>query len=154
MAFAAAAIPYIMAAGAAVSAVSAIQQGQSAKATAKYNAAMAEQNAALAKQDTQVALQQKQRETYLRLGAIRAAQGKGGGAADEGSVLDILGDVASQGELERQRIAMGGAIRERDFTASANLDRSRGKSAETQSYLSAGSELLSGGTDYYLMTRE
>lgn len=145
----AAAVPYVIAASAAVSAYSAIRQGQAAKAASEYNATVNEQNAALARQEAQENARLIDRENYLRLGAISAAQGKAGGAAGEGSVLDVLGMVAAQGEEERQRVLYAGELRARGFTNTAALDRASGEHAVTSSYLKAGSELLSGGATAY-----
>ena len=92
---------------------------------------------------------QQKRETYLRLGAIRAAQGHAGGAAGEGSVLDVLGDVAAQSELERQQVLYEGELKARGFSNTATLDRYSGAAAQTGSYFKAGSELLGGAGSSY-----
>lgn len=149
----AAALPFIMAAGAAVGAMSAIQQGKIAKATGEYNARIGAQNAELARDEAQMLAKQHDREMYLRLGAVRAAQGKSGGAAGEGSVMDVLGDVAAQGELERQFIVYRGDLKARGMENTAALDEATGREAGRSSYLRAGSELLSGGSDAYLANR-
>lgn len=149
MAIAAAAIPYIMMAGAAVAAYGAIRQGQIAKATGEYNATLNSQNAKLAEQEADMLAKQQHRENYLRMGALRAAQGKSGGAAGEGSVLDIIGDVAAQGELENQMIQYRGELKARGYTNTAALDRFSGEQAQRSSYLQAGSALLSGAGSAY-----
>lgn len=145
----AAAVPYIIAASAAVSAISAIRQGQAAKAAAAYNAQIGEQNAAVARQEAADAARQADREKYLRLGAIRAAQGHAGGAGDEGSVLDVLADVAAQSELDRQNIIYRGELKARGYANTAALDTFSGQNAQSASYLKAGTELLSGGANAY-----
>lgn len=145
----AAAIPFIMVASAVVGAVGAIQQGKAAKAAADYNATISAQNAAISRSDAAAQAQQADREAYMRLGSIRAAQGKSGGVANEGSVLDVLGDVAAQNELERQDIIYRGEQRARGFTNTSQLDTFSGKSAETSGYLKAGTELLGGGARAY-----
>jgi hypothetical protein len=66
-----------------------------------------------------------------------------------GSVLDVLGDVAAQGELERQSILYQGEINARGQMNTAALDRQIASSARTGGYLKAGSELLAGGAKYY-----
>jgi hypothetical protein len=142
------AIPFIMAAGAAMSAVSAIKQGKAAKAAAEFNANMARQNAGLAREQAAKQTAQHDREQFMRIGAIRAAQGKSGGAA-EGSVHDILADTAAQGELQRQEITYQGELKARGFENTATLDEMQGKNASKQGVLKAGSELLSGGADAY-----
>ena len=149
MAFMAAAIPWIQGAAAVVGALSAIQQGRAAQAAANYNATINEQNAQISRADAAIEATQVQRENALRLGAIRANQGASGGAAGEGSVLDVLGDVAAQGELERQFVLYQGEQRARGFTNTAQLDRYSGRQARSASYMRAGTELLSGGAAAY-----
>ena len=131
------------------SAISAISQGQNAKAAADRNAQINQQNAQIAQQNAADRNAQSARETYMRLGAIRANQGKSGGAGDTGSVLDVLGDVAAQGELEKQYSTYQGGLQARGYTNTAGLDSSQGNNAVTSSYFKAGSELLGGASDYY-----
>jgi len=149
MPFMVAAVPYIMAAAAVVGAVAAVQQGRAAKAAGEYNAKMAEQNAIYARQSAEFQMQQADREGRLRLGAIRAAHGASGGVAEEGSVLDVLGDVAGQNEIEKQDIKWRGEVRAAGFAGTASLDRMQGKQAETSGYLKAGQALLGGASSSY-----
>lgn len=144
-----AAVPYIIAAGAAVTAYGAIQQGQAAKAAAQFNETVNTQNAELSRQEAADNARLQDRENYLRLGAVRAAQGKAGGAAGEGSVLDVIGMVAAQGEEERQRIVYAGELKARGFTNTATLDRQSGEQAVRSSYFKAGGELLGGVAGAY-----
>jgi hypothetical protein len=145
----AAAIPFIQAGAAVIGAVNAIQQGRAAKAAADFNASISMQNAEIARSDAAAQATQIERENALRLGAIRAAQGKSGGAADSGSVLDVLGDQAAQGELERQYAVYQGEQRARGFVNTANLDATSGRAAQTAGYMKAGAELLGGGAKAY-----
>jgi len=145
----AAAIPFIPYIVAGIIAVGAIQQGQAARASGKYNAALANQNAQIAKQEADVLARQQDRENYLRLGAIRAAQGKAGGVAGEGSVLDVIGDVAAQGELERQNIIYRGQLKARGYQATAGIELAEGRNAATAGYMQAGAALLGGADQYY-----
>jgi len=145
----AAAIPFIMAAGAVMSAVGALQQGQAAKQAADYNSTIATQNAQIARQNAADKAMQADRETYLRLGAIRANQGASGGNSGEGSVLDVIGDVAAQSELEKQQIVYQGEMQARGFTNDSTLDTFTGETQQRVSYWKAGGELLSGGSKAY-----
>lgn len=177
MAFMAAALPFIQAAGAVLGVISALSQGRQQQQAYQYNAAqerdqaaqaeenaqISEQNAAIARSDAAAQAKQSERENYLRLGAIRANQGKSGGAAGEGNVLDILGDTAAQGELEKQDILYQGELSARGqlnaasgyrrqgvgYERSAALDTSAASYARTASYYKAGSELLAGGVNSY-----
>lgn len=147
MAFMAAAVPFITGAAAVVGALSSIQQGRAARAAADYNAQIEMQNAGIARADAAAMAIQQDRENYLRLGSIRAAQGKAGGSASDGSFLDVLGDQAAQGELEKQQILYQGEQRARGYTNSATLDTFSGRNAERAGYLRAGTELLAGGAN-------
>ena len=142
-------IPYIVAAGAAVSAYGAYQQGQAAKKSADFNAEVAQQNAELAVRDARMRATQSEREKTLRLGAIRASAGASGGSTGEGSVLDVLGDVAAQSELEKQDILYRGEAAKRGYTNTATLDKFQGSYASQAGYLRAGSELLGGAGRMY-----
>lgn len=143
------AIPYLVVAAAGVAAYSAIQQGQAAKAAGNYNATIQTQNAALARQQAQQLAAQSDRETYLRLGTIRANAAKNGGASDAGSVLDVLGDAAAQGEMQRQSILRAGEMKARDSSNTASLDSFQAKFAGEAGYTTAAGSLLSGGAGYY-----
>lgn len=144
----AAALPFLMVAGSVMSAIGAIQQGQAAKSAGEYNATIAMQNSQIARQNAQDKAAQSDRETYLRLGSIRANQGASGGASGEGSVLDVIGDVAAQSELEKQQIIYQGELQARGFQNDAELESFSGKTKQNASYWKAGSELLSGGYNY------
>lgn len=143
----AAALPFIQIAGAVISAVGAMRQGEAANNAAQFNATVNLQNAQIARQNAQDEAAQADRESYLRLGAIRAAAGASGGAAGEGSVLDILADSASQSELEKQQIIYRGELQARGYQNTATLDTYSGEQAKSSGYLKAGAELLSGGAN-------
>lgn len=144
MAITAAAIPWIIGATAVVGAIGAIQQGNAAKAAADYNATISMQNAEISRANAAAEARQIGRENYLRLGAIRAAAGRNGGVSGEGSVLDLLGDVAAQGELEKQQALYQGDLAARGYTNTATLDRFSGKNAQRAGYMKAGTDLLGG----------
>jgi hypothetical protein len=81
-----------------MSAMSALQQGKAAKAAAEFNANIARQNAQITREQTLQQVRQADREALLRTGAVTAAAGASGGK-QQGSVLDVLGDVGAQNEI-------------------------------------------------------
>ena len=96
------------------------------------------------------------RENYLRLGAIRAQAGHQGGRGGTGSVLDVLGDVAAQGELEKQNVLYQGQLQARSslnkaggYTGTAGLETASGANAQSAGMMKAGTELLSGSAKTY-----
>lgn len=145
-------VPYITAGAAVVSGVSAYRQGQAAESAANYNAQVQTQNAELARRDARLRATQVERENYLRLGAIRAAHGASGGVAGEGSVLDVLGDAAAQGELERQETLFQGEAQARGYTNTGQLDIVQGRNAARTGSYRAGAELLGGAASAYSLS--
>jgi len=143
------AVPFITAASAIFSAVGALQQGRAASQAAAYNSQINQQNAVIAQQQAEQQAGQQARENYLRLGAIRAAQGTSGGTGDAGSVLDVLADAGAQGELERQNILYQGQLAARGYQNTAALDAYAGERRRNFGYLKAGAELLTGGVNTY-----
>lgn len=145
----AAAIPFIIAASAVMSAVGSIRQGQAAQASAQFNATVATQNADIARQEAAAQAQQQDRETYLRLGTIKANAGKNGGGM-AGSALDVLADTAYQSKWETQQTLYQGELKARGYTNTANLDITEGENAKQASYMKAGSDLLGGAGNSYM----
>lgn len=134
-------VPVLLVVGAAVSAYGAIQQGQATKKAAQFNATVANQNAEAARAQARAQQAQEQRTTFLRLGAIRAQAGASGGT--EGSALDVLGDVAAQGEIQRQQIGFRGELEARGFKNTAALDLFQGKNAAKVANISAAGTVIS-----------
>lgn len=129
----------------AVSVIGALRQGRAAQQSANHNAAIADRNAQIARQQAGQEAAQIARENRLRLGAARAKAGASG-VTIEGSVVDVLGDLVSQGELTRQQALYRGEIRAMGFADTAGLERARGKGAKSASFFKAGSALLGGAT--------
>jgi hypothetical protein len=144
-------VPIVMVAGAAIAAYGSYQQGQQQKKAMEYSAKVDQQNALIAESDARAQSVQQDRENRLRIGAMRANMGASGGSG--GSALDVLGDVAAQGELQKQFIMYSGAQQSRGYNNSAALDKFQGKAAAQSGTLRAGAELLSGagaaGGAYY-----
>lgn len=130
-------------------------------AAARFNANIALQQVQIHKQNAEIARSQARGEaakvdrlSRIRLGAIRAATGASGGVISEGSSIDILMDVAAQGELERQEALFEGelAVR-REALAALGAQQTAGlfglneESARRAGGLRAGRELLGGVTD-------
>ena len=135
-----------MIAAAGIQAVGAIKQGQAAKAAGDYNAAIAEQSAQFAREDAALQMKQQDRENRMLLGANIAAAGASGIKAS-GSVLDVLGDAAQQGELARQNIFRQGEMKAAGYQNTAQLDLMQGDAAQKASYYQAAGSLLSGGAN-------
>ena len=138
------AVPFIMAAGAVMSAVGAIQQGKAAKNAANYNAAIATNDARIAELQAQAEESRHRRMARKAIGGIRAAYGASG-VTLEGTPTDVLYESVANAESDALNIRYGGLLRSQGFMNTAQLDRMQGKNAQTAGYMNAASSLLSGG---------
>lgn len=137
------AIPYLMMAAAAMTAVSAISQAQSAKATGEYNAAVATRNAGVARAQAAADAEAQQRHARRVIGAARAGYGASG-LSVEGSPLEVLEMSAANAELDRQNILYRGELRAMGYESDAALETARSDAADRAGYIQAGSALLMG----------
>lgn len=131
-------------AGAAMSAIGQIQQGNAAKQAASFNAAIASNNAIASRQKATADAARQERESRLRAGAVGAARGASGGTA-AGSALDLMESNAAQEELDRLTILHGGDLQAAGFESDAAVQRMRGSAAQKAGRLGAASTLLIGG---------
>ena len=149
---------YMAIAGAGVQAYSSYQQGKTAEAQAKqeaawhaYNAKVAEREADAERRASDFEATQHDRRSKQLLARQRALIGKSG-VTMEGSPLLLAEDTAAQLALENANIRETGARRVSAYKSQAILDfsKSRLASKSASGYakagaLSAGSSLLSGG---------
>ncbi len=135
--------------GAAVSAASAISQGQSAKSTADYNAA-AQQATAKSIQDKGAADAADQRlKTQRLVGTQIANAGAGGIDPNTGSPLTVEGQTKEWGELDALRIINNAQRSAWGYTTQAGITSYQGGQQQTAAYATAGSTLLGGASKAY-----
>lgn len=117
----------------------------------REDAKFARENADIIRSQADLKAKQLDRESRLRLGAIRAAGGASGRRA--GDLSDILMDVAAQGELDKQLAWRAGHLGARQeefqanrFSAMAAFSEQSGESAQTAGNIGAAGSLLGGIT--------
>lgn len=138
-------------AGTAMSAVSAITQGQSEASADKYNASIASQNAISVQQQAEGAAQIQQEQAKRTLGAATAAYGASGIVSGTGTPLDVLANSAGAAERDRQNIIYKGQLQAAGYEDQSSLDRSAATNALDSGYMKATGVLLSGGSKAYGM---
>ena len=136
-----------MIAGAALSAAGAVQQGNAAKQSAKFNAAVANNNAIASRQNASANAKRQAREARQRAGTNRASAAASG--VYGGSAFDLLEDNAMEEELDRLTIIHQGELQAQGLEASAGLLTAQGKQAQIAGYTSAAGSLLKGGGALY-----
>lgn len=142
----------------AVSAYSAYQQGQTAAAQAKQEAAWHDYNAKVAKREAEAERKAAEFESTQHAKAAKQLLARqralvgASGVTMEGSPLLVAEDTAAQLALEGANIRMTGARRVGAWTSRSILDTSMAKAArasapgyKTAGYLRAGSSILQGG---------
>lgn len=139
--------PYLLIAGTVASTGASIAQGIGASRMAKYNAAVAMRQAQ-AERDKAAFDERRIREVWgQRLSTARALYGKAG-VDEEGSPLEVLGEMAGQGELDALAIRYGGDIAASASESEAGLYKVKGRMARTKGFMEAGSSLLAGAGRY------
>ena len=131
-------------AGAAISAASAIQQGQAAKAQGNLQAGILRQQAERERQQATADEEDFRRNQSPILAARRAALGASGIDPAAGSPLLVSEDFAGEVELQALRIMSGGELRATRAEQQARLQRFTGRAAQRRGFLRSGSLLLSG----------
>lgn len=130
------------AAAAAVSAVGSIQQGNAQAKAYKYNAQIEEQNAVQARDAASAQAGQVDRDNKRKIAEAMAAYGASGVDVNQGSPLDVLSDLATEGELSKRIVLYQGELTARGDQQQAGLDRMNASSAQTAGYINAGATVL------------
>ncbi|MGY4333194.1 hypothetical protein ACVWWG_007611 [Bradyrhizobium sp. LB7.2] len=144
-------------------AAGAVQQGQAAAASGRYNAQVSDMNATLADRRAKDALdrgaiaeQRKRQEVAGFVGKQTAAMAANGVDLSFGSPLDTLTDTAIMGELDALTIRTNANRESYDYRvqgvsqrSQAVMQRAQADSAETGGYLKAGGTILAGGGQAY-----
>jgi hypothetical protein len=157
-----AAAPYLMAASAGISAISAITGGQQQQAAYEAQAAADRRNADQSRINAGVALNQAEAEAARTEAETRrrVAGGFNSAAASGvdpgfGSPLDVLGDIAAEGALDTQiqrwkgRAGARAQLAQADgFEQSALFAQDAGSAAATSGFIRAGTTLLGGLAQY------
>ncbi len=127
-----------------LSAGSSIMQGNSANASARFNAdqeSMAGQQA-FAGSQREAWQNRRQGDLVLsRAKAVAAASGAGAGAADP-TAVKLESDIAAQGEYDAMTSLFNGLQAERTGEIKASLDRYEGRQAKIAGQISAASDLI------------
>ena len=148
----------LMAAGTLMGAYGQVQAGNTASAAASYNAKLAEEEARHAEvrakdAEARGATEEQRQRTMAAafMGEQTTAFAANGVTLDSGSPLQILADTAEEAELDARTIrhnasmeAWGYRNQANSALAQASMSRWEGKQAKKNSYLSAGTSLLTG----------
>jgi hypothetical protein len=148
MAFMAAALPYIAAAGATIAAYSSVQQGKAANRAAQFEAGQMEHNAKEARAASQRdAMEQRRRAEVAQSRALAVAAASGAGALDP-TVIDLIGDIEAEGDLNARTALYAGEERGKGMEAQAGARRYEGAQARKAANMKSASTILSSASSF------
>jgi hypothetical protein len=157
MAFMAPAMPFLALAGAGVSAVGAIEQGQATAAAARYQAQVARNNAQIANQNAEYSVQSGLRKTEQAslkgaalYGKAKASLAANGVDVNTGSANDVLTSERETNKLDAETVlsnaqlqAYGYRTNATSYQAQAGLDEATAEQAPIGAAFKAAGGLLS-----------
>ena len=134
-------MPYIAAAGTAVSAIGAISTANAARKSGDVNAAIGEANAVGARNAAAENAKRVERQGRQRMGELR----------NSGLLvsMDVLEDQAMENELSTQTILHASRTKANALTQGARLSSAKAATARTSGYINAAGSLLQGGATAY-----
>lgn len=142
-------------ASSAVSASGSIMAGNSAKKAGDYNAQVMARRAQSELDAAQAEAMQIQQDAQRKMGDATAAFGASGVVTSSGTPLEVMADMAAQGELSKQLRLYQGKLAARADVEQGQLDIMQGKAAQSASQIQAAGSLLGGiskAVDYWPST--
>jgi hypothetical protein len=132
--------------GAGLSAYSAYQEGQDAKAASQYNAQIARESAAMTETAGALDVERQRKGVKSLVGTQRARYGASG-IEMTGSPLDVIFNTSLEGELDAQVIDWNSKVRARGYMSQAEYDDRLAGIYERSGAMRAGSTLLTQGAN-------
>jgi hypothetical protein len=130
--------------GLALTAYSQYEAGQSAKATANYNAKLAENEAKAKEQQAHVESRQMQKQKERLIAAQRAGFAKGGAVITEGTPLLLMAEQAGEAELDILQNQRNRAMEATALKSEASLQKYQGKQAARAANIQAVGTVIGG----------
>lgn len=138
----------LMAAGSAVSAIGAIQQGRQAKAMGDYQAAQARADADAARGQAEVEAAKIRKAGERQRSAAVAAMAAAGVTSNVGTAELINKEITANAEEDAINTIFDGGNRARQINASGQAAKIGGSNAFKAGFLNAGASALRGGSAF------
>lgn len=138
----------MLVASTALTAASAISQGNAAKAAGEANAKMQEQEASMARSQGNARQEAMRRRAREVLGQQRAAIGQAG-IGWGGSAQDILEQSAVNMELDTMNIGYEAELQARGLINKSTMSRWEGKQAQRAGQVKAAGSILNSSVSYF-----
>lgn len=135
-------------AGAAVSAVGSISAGNARAKAGRANASLLEDQAHFAQERAESEAAMIVRDNRRKMGAVVAAYGASGVQINQGTPLEVMSDVAAEGELSKRLRLYQGSIEALEARQGAGIARQEAGAAQQAGYFDAAGTLLTGGARF------
>lgn len=127
----------------ALAATQTMAQASNQAKMARYNAQVAEQNAVAAQRQAEADAARQDRQIQRQVAKRRTAV-SAGGVSLEGSPLDLMEDLAMEGQLDVLGIRRRGLADARQFSIASSRSRFEARTALQDGLLGAGRQIASG----------
>lgn len=138
-----------MMAGTILGGVGQIISGIGAKREAGFEADQMLQNAGQERASSQRAATEERRQKRLVESRAQAVAAASGGGASDPTVVDIMGDLETQGEYKALTALWDGEERARGLEGAASAKKAQGSMALTQGLIGAAGTFLQGGESLF-----
>lgn len=143
------ALPFIMLAASAVSAVGQVQQGNAAKASADFQAAQQEQQAGQQRAAAQRQAIEQRRQSRVLESRARAVAGASGAGVGDPTVVNELADIKNVGEFNALTALFQGEESATGLEMAAESARREGAASRQASRINAAGTLIGGAASFY-----
>lgn len=145
MAQLAAAAPYLMAGGAAVSAYSAIRQGRQLEMAANLEARQMDMSAKAEAAISQRVAESERKKARLLQSRVKALAAASGAGASDPTIIDIMGDIEREGEIRALDALYEGRTAAEGLRFASGIRRREGREGRRAGTISAVGDLFSAG---------
>lgn len=140
------ALPFLMLGTSVFEGAGQVLAGQEAASADKFNAAVQDEQARQSLQNAQTEGQQTEQENARREGAVTAAYGAAGVDPNKGTPLQVMSDVATQGELTRRLQIYQGMVNRAGFRNQATADRAKASAELSAGWMQGAGTILTAAT--------
>lgn len=138
----------LMAAGSAVSAIGAIQQGRQAQAMGNYQAAQAQADASATRGQAEVEAAKIRKAGERQRSAAVASMAAAGVSSNVGTADLINKEITANAEEDAINTIFDGGIRAKQISASGQAAKINGSNSAKAGFLNAGTSALRGGSSF------
>lgn len=145
--------PAVMIAGAVITGMGQVKQGNEAKAAGDFSSRQGKRNAKASMAEGVRGAIEMRRQGARTASDASAAMAAGGGVTDDVGAIKTLADIEQVTEYNALTSIYKGEQRAQTQSLQAQMDKLAGKNAKSSSYVSAAGTALGGASNAYKMSK-